>query len=572
MKKIEGASVKHARRFIVQRWSNVREVRRHIAIWVLAIGLVIGAAGLQIFWYQQSYRSTANAVGGTYAEGVLGPINTLNPIFASTSAEESASSLLFSRLLTYDTTGAINYDLAESMTIGSDQKTYVLTLRPDAKWHDGLFVRAKDVVFTVNLIKNNATRATISGWTDIQVEAIDDLTVKFTLPAVYAPFPHALTYLPILPEHVLRDVEPSALRENNFSNAPVGSGPFTLRFVQDLEQSSNRKIVHLAKNDSYYRGAPKLERFQLHAYSTSEELIRGLNTSEINAATDISITDSQKINAERYNISQHPVSSGVYTIFNTTTGVLADVKVRQALQVGTDTKALRDALGKDVPALDLPFINGQVKGDMPAVPAFNVGKASQLLDEAGWKLEGQTRKKDGKSLQITLVTTRNNDLERILTELNKQWRTLGVTVTTNVVDPTSSSQNIVQDILQRRQYDALLYRLSIGADPDVYAYWHSSQASRGLNLANYSNGIADEALSSARTVISRDLRDAKYVTFARQWINDAPAIGIYQSTSQYAASDAVHTSETNRRYVTPVDRYLDVRYWSVGNRIVQRTP
>ena len=99
MKRVEGATMKHARRFVFKRWSNFWEVRRHIALWALTIGLIIGATGLQALWYQQSYRSVANASGGTYAEAVLGPINTLNPIFASSSAEESASSLLFSRLI-----------------------------------------------------------------------------------------------------------------------------------------------------------------------------------------------------------------------------------------------------------------------------------------------------------------------------------------------------------------------------------------------------------------------------------------------------------------------------------------
>jgi peptide/nickel transport system substrate-binding protein len=572
MKKMEGATVKHARRFVVQRWSNAREVRRHIAIWVLAIGLIIGASGLQIFWYQQSYRSTANATGGTYAEGVLGPINTLNPIFASTSAEESASNLLFSRLLTYDASGTLNYDLAESFTMSENQRTYTVKLRPDAMWHDGLFVRAKDVVFTVNLIKNPATRSTISGWNDIRVKAIDDLTVAFSLPAVYAPFPHALNYLPILPEHLLRDVEPSALRENAFSNAPVGSGPFTLRFVQGLEQRTGRKIIHLAHNDTYYKGAPNLERFQLHIYSTTDELIRGLNTSEIIAATDLTVTDTEQIPAQRYSIDERPVNSGVYTLFNTTTGVMSDVKVRQALQAGTDTEALRSVVSDKVPALSLPFINGQVGGELPSAPSHDPERAGELLDEAGWRMRGTSRQKDGQVLKLSLVTTKNNDLEKVLAELTKQWRALGVSVTTNIVDPSDPSQNVVQDILQPRAYDALLYRLTIGADPDVYAYWHSSQANRGLNFSNYTNSIADEALASARGVTAKDLRDAKYRTFARQWLNDAPAIGIYQSTSQYAYTDAVHAAKKGSRFVTATDRYNDVRYWSVGSRVVHQTP
>lgn len=86
MKKVEGATVKHARRFVFKRWDNFREARRRIALWVLAIGIVIGATGLQFWWYQDQYRTTAYAEDGTYAEAVLGPVDTLNPIFAKSSA------------------------------------------------------------------------------------------------------------------------------------------------------------------------------------------------------------------------------------------------------------------------------------------------------------------------------------------------------------------------------------------------------------------------------------------------------------------------------------------------------
>lgn len=572
MKRVEGATVRHARRFVVSRWKNVREVRRHIAIWILAIGLLIGASGLQFFWYQQSYRTTAHAKDGTYAEGVVGPVETLNPIFANSSAEESLSSLLFSRLLSFDTDGKINYDLAEDFSMGADQKTYTIKLRPDAQWHDGTYVRAKDVVFTVGLLKNPSTRATTGGWNDIQVKALDDMTVQFTLPAIYAPFPNALAGLPILPERILKDVEPSAIRENKFSQAPMGSGPFTVRFVQDLEQSGARKIIHLARNENYYRGAPVLDRFQLHVYETSETLIRGLNTSEINAATDFTVTESASVNEDRYDVRYNPVNTGVYALFNTTTGSLSDINVRRALQSGTDVAALREKVGEEVPELHLPFLSSQVKGDLPAAPAYDLKRATELLDQAGWKLEGSNRVKDGKPLKLTVVTVKNSDLEKVLELLNEQWRALGVSVTTSIVDPSDPAQNFVGNVLQPRNYDVLLYRLAIGADPDVYAYWHSSQADDGRNFSNYTNGVADEALSSARSVIDKQLRDAKYVTFARQWMNDAPAIGIFQATSQYAYTEAVHATSDDKRYITATSRYSDVLYWSVGDRIVHRTP
>lgn len=572
MKKVEGATIKHARRFVFKRMNSIRDARRHIALWVLAIGVIIGASGLQLMWYQQSYRSVVSATDGTYAEAVLGPVNTLNPIFANTSAEESASYLLFSRLLTYDTSGHLNYDLAQSMTLSTDQKTYTLTMRPDAQWQDGTYVRARDVVFTVNLLKNPATRATISGWNDITATVIDDRTVAFSLPAVYAAFPHALNFLPILPEHVLRDVAPGALRENVFSTKPVTSGPFALRFIQEVDSGAGRKIIHLSRNDTYYRGKAKIDRFQLHVYATSEAIAKAVKISEVNAATDLTVNDASGLPTDRYSVENKPVDAGVYALFNTTTGVMSDKAIRLALQAGTDTAALRKAVGSNIPELHLPFVNGQITGDVPAGTVYSKVMAEKLLDDDGWKLDGNIRKKDGTALKLSVVTTKNNDFEKVLTAMASQWRGLGITITTSIVDPSDPAQDVVQNILQPRKYDVLLYQLTIGGDPDVYAYWHSTQASKGFNFSNYSNQISDDALSSARSRIEPDLRNAKYVTFAKQWMMDAPAIGIYQPTIQYVYSKSVRALPAGEVLVSEADRYANVLYWSVGDRIVQRTP
>jgi len=572
MKKAEGAAVKHARRFVFKRWHVFREVRRNIALWVLAIGVIIGAAGLQFMWHQQSYRTMAFGNDGTYAEAALGPIDTLNPLFAATSAEEAASELLFSRLLTYDKDGTLNYDLANSFTVSEDKKTYTVGIRPDARWHDGRYVRARDVVFTVNLLKNPATRSTISGWETITATEVNETTVAFKLPAVYAAFPHALRFLPILPEHELRGVDPSAVREHPFSTKPIGSGPFKLRFIQDLESEKNRKIIHMARNTDYYKGAPKLDRFQLHIYPQREAIAQALKISEVNAAADMSITDASAVDSKRYDIKGHPVNSGVYALLNTTSTLLQDKKVRQALQVGTDTNAVREAVSKKLPPLHLPFIDGQLSGETPAAPAYDVAAAGKLLDEAGWVLQGTERKKDGQPLKLAVVTTKNVDFEKALSELASQWRKLGITITTNIVDPSDQSQNVVQNILQPRRFDVLLHQLVIGADPDVYAYWHSSQANEGSNYSNYNSSISDEALVSARNRVEPDLRNAKYLTFARQWVSDAPAIGLYQAVAPYVSSKRVHVMPSEAIFRSSADRYSDVLYWSVGERAVFKTP
>ena len=572
MKKVEGATVRHARRFVFKRWNNFREVRSRIALWVLAIGVLIGATGLQFWWYQNEYRTSTRALGGTYAEAVLGPVETLNPIFAQTSAENAASELMFSRLLAYDESGNLNYDLADSMTIGKDQLSYTFTIRPDARWSDGLYVQAKDVVFTLNLLKDSTTRATLTGWNGVKASAVDDKTVKFELPSVYAAFPHALRSMPILPEHILRDVKPSQLRENNFSTKPVGSGPFALRLFQNSDADANRKIVHLVKNENYYKGAAKLDRIQLHVYSDTDSILRALATSEVNAASDLPVTVAKNVAAARYQIDNHPVNAGVYAILNTTSPVLQDVKVRKALQLATDTTAVRKAVSDSLPALDLPFVKGQLTGNVPVAPKPNLQAAAQLLNDAGWVIDGSTRKKDGQPLTLAVVTTKNPDFEKALEVLSRQWQELGVTITTTIVDPKDPAQNVAQEVLQQRRFDVLLYQLAIGGDPDVYAYWHSSQATSGYNFSNYKNAISDDALASARTRLEPELRNAKYITFANQWLNDVPAIGLYQSTSQYVHTNGVQAVPAGARLVSDVDKYRLVLYWTVGERNVFRTP
>ena len=156
--------------------------------------------------------------------------------------------------------------------------------------------------------------------------------------------------------------------------------------------------------------------------------------------------------------------------------------------------------------------------------------------------------------------------------MSEQWRSLGITITTNIVDPDDPSQNVAQNILQPRQYDVLLYQLTIGGDPDVYAYWHSSQAADGFNFSNYKSTSVDDALLSARSRLEPKLRTAKYSAFARQWLSDVPAIGLYQATAQYVHTASVHGIPAGTTLVSAADRYQNVLYWTVGSHTVFKTP
>lgn len=573
LKKAELAGTRHARRFLVDRLENAKLVRKEISIWAVLIGFMIAGMGVQFGISQRGYMVQAPGSGGTYAEATLGPVSNLNPLFASSSAEHSLGRLVFSSLYLYDTAGALRQDLATKMVTSDDGKQYTVSIRKDVKWHDGEPLTAKDIVFTLNLIKNPATRATElrKNWLDVAVRSIDNYTVEFSLPGASAAFPHSLTF-PVLPVHILSNINSGAVRESTFSRSPVGSGPFEFKLLQKSDALMNHEVVHLVANKNYYLGKPRLDQFELYAYKNQDDIRAALKGSEVNGATDINGVTEQDLGVS-YMLNPAPVDSGVYALLNNRNPILSDQKVRQALQIGTDTSVLRQAVGGKVKPLSLPFIDRQVHGTMPVAPAYNPAQAAVMLDDAGWKIIGTERQKDGTPLKLTITTTKNTQQALAAEDLKQQWTALGVQVTVNSVDTSSVATGFVQNILQARNFDVLVYELSIGADPDVYAYWHSSQAvPSGYNFANYSNKNADAALASARSRSAQDLRGAKYISFAKQWLDDAPAIGLYQPVVEYVLNKNNVAFSASASLVQPVDRYADVIYWSVESGAVYKTP
>lgn len=559
----------------MKRIDTIRIARRHIAQWLILVSVLIAATGLQLSWAQSSYQTVGAAEGGTYAEAISGQIDTLNPLYATTEPEVAASRLLFSSLYSFDTAGKLSKNLAESINVDETGKIYTVKIRPNAYWHDGTKLTAGDVAFTINLIKKPAAMSPLRiNWQDVEVRAVDETTVEFRLPALYAAFPHALTFS-ILPAHVLEDIPAGAIRENTFSRYPfVGSGPFTFRLMQTVGGEGGYKIVQMSAFDKYFKGKPRVSRFEIHALANRDKTVESLKSGAVNAASNVPASSAQDLSSAGYSVTSHKVNSGVYALFNVSRPVLSDKTVRQALQLATDTKALRNQLAVPVQRLDLPFVAGQLTGDdVPKAADMNKEKAAALLDQAGWTLIDGARQKNGEKLSLTITTTNDDDHEKVMQGLASQWRSIGVVVATNVVDTNVAGANFVQNVLQPRNYDVLVYELLIGADPDVYAYWHSSQVgSSGYNFSNYSNSTADAALVSARSVLDPDLRNTKYKTFSKLWLDDVPAIGIYQPVVVYATNKYIRSVEESMPFVTPAEHYANVLDWSVRERTVYKTP
>lgn len=573
VKHAEGATQRHASRFILRRIENVRLVMTEIMIWLAAIALLIAGLGIQYSWNSQGSKKDGAKSGGVYVEGVIGNISTLNPLLAASEPEQAVSRLLFSSLYNYDVTGALHTDLAESMTV-KDDKVYTIKLR-NAVWHDGKKLTAEDVVYTINLIKNPQVRSPLRvNWLDISARAIDDSTVEFMLPAVYAGFSHALTF-PVIPKHILQSVSPSSMREADFSSNPVGSGPFAVKRVQTSESTSSTDVVRMEPNTKYYGAVSTLSRLELRAYGNESLLVKAVNSGEVSAASGLSLSAADNIKSKQYSTKHWLLNKGVYLLMNNRSQTLQDARVRQALRYATDTSSIRATVGDNVARLDTPILQSQIAQKLPAAPDYNLDKAKALLKEAGWTYnQGQWKGKDGRPLAVAVTTSSGRDeYKKIVDALKQQWSKLGVDVQLREIDTSSTTTSFVQSVLQPRDYDALLYELELGTDPDVFAYWHSSQASAsGYNFANYSNRTVDNDLVGGRSRTNSALRAAKYIQFVNQWLNDAPAIGLYQSVGSYVLNNGASIVEPRGSLNTMNDRYADVTTWSTGKASVYKTP
>jgi len=572
-RKIESATLKHAHRFIIRRLDNVRDVKRHTLSWLALMFLLIGLTMVQFTLYQNTFSQVQAAPGGTYAEGTVGSLDTMNPLFAATSAERAASRLIFASLLSYDRQNSLRGELAETWTTPDDGKTYVVTMRKDLQWHDGAPLTVDDVMYTLSLIKNPQVNSSLySTWADVAVQKINDRQISFTLPSTYAPFPHALTF-GILPKHILRNTVPERLRESTFNRNPIGSGPFVFRTLQVIDSDASHLVAYMNANEKYVFGRPKLDRFQLHAYKDHAQLKNGFLTDEINAAADLTSEDLSSISKTdaAAKVSNVRLDNGVFALFRNDSPILKDKTVRQALQLATNRGDIIDSIGGYATTLEGPLTKDHVQ-TTDRQPKQNLDEAKRLLDSVGWRsIEssgGGIRQKDAQPLQLSLVAPQTGDYQTVVDELARQWRLLGVDVKIDLASPSTIQQNV----LVPRSYDVLVYELAIGADPDVFAYWHSSQVgARGLNLSNYNSGVSDDVLSSARSRSDMALRDAKYITFTKQWLQDVPAVALYQPTIHYVSDNVVQSVTSNAVLSDSVGRYRAVEYWTVEQRRVNNT-
>ncbi len=553
-------------RHLIRRIGRLVEVRRFIVSWLALFVLLIGGVVVQTRALGRYYQDLQPAPGGTYTEGIVGAFTNANPLYATGLVDTSVSQLLFSGLFRYNSSNQLVGDLAQKWEVNDDGKVYTVSLKPELQWHDGRPLTAADVVFTYETIKNPDAKSPLaSGWQGIEIKAAGEHTVTFTLPTSLTSFPYSLTN-GIVPKHLLENVPAAQLRSIAFNTVgPVGSGPFRWKTIEVTGETPEEReeIVAMVANEVYHNGRPRLDQIVIRAFRDEDKLIESFVNKQLNAVVGVdSVPDTAVDNP---NLIQHdvPLTGAVMVFFKTNHEYLKDSKVRQALARATNT--LEIVKGLDYPAIIAkgPLLMGQLGFDKNLTQfTQNLEEANKLLDEAGWKLgDDGIRAKDGKPLTFQLYSQSNSEYAYVTGRLQQYWRTIGVDVEV-LLQPDEE----FQETLTYHSYDAVLYAISIGADPDVFAYWHSTQgdvlSQNRLNFSEYSSKPADDALEAGRTRSDEALRALKYRPFLEAWRNDVPAIALYQPRFLYLTHGEVFGLDL-RVVNSAKDRFANVENWMV---------
>ncbi|HSX27733.1 MAG TPA: ABC transporter substrate-binding protein [Patescibacteria group bacterium] len=528
---------------------------------LIIVGIVVQIRALSPY-----YEKLQPVPGGTFTEGILGAFTNANPLYATGSVDSSVARLIFPSLMRYDSHGRLINGLAEKVSVDPRGTVYTVTLRPNLVWQDGEPLNAEDVVFTYKTIQNpDAKSPLLSSWQGIKVAIVNNRTVSFTLPNALSSFPYSLTN-GIVPLHILGGIPVPELRSASFNTTkPIGAGPFKWETieVQNLGSDSREERIGLVPNNLYYGGVPKLQRFIIRAFHDEKNLLASLKARELNGMVGLEALPDVYADIPDVHTYNIPINGEVAVFLKASNPALADTKVRQALVMAVNVRDTRKVLGFPVIGANGPLLRSHVGYDRTFVElSFNADEANKLLDAAGWvKGADGIRAKGGTKLTFQLYSENTSDYSSIAQSLKEQWKMIGVEVQVNLQQDAD-----LQATIASHGYDALLFGILLGPDPDVFPFWHSSQAdprSVGrLNLSEYKSKVADMSLEAGRTRFDATLRAVKYRPFLEAWRADAPAVVLYQPRLLYVGYGGIFGFEPHL-INNPTDRYANVENWMI---------
>ena len=484
-------------------------------------GLGRGDAGeLNILWWQAPTVLNPHLNGDTGTQFILEPLLSYAP-----------NSAIIPVLVQETPT-------VENGLLAADLSQVTFRLREGLLWSDGEPVTSRDIQFTWQWITTPSNASTsFNQWNTIaSVDIVDDLTatVVFKAPAVnwYDPFTNELIGA-LLPAHAFGD-DP-ANPNDAFQTAPIGTGPYVLESFTPNDQGTY--II----NENYREpNKPYFSRILVKGGGDAVAAGRAvLQTGDFDWAWNIQADPDVLAELEegsRYGFLLQTTGvtrEALYLNFSdpdtevdgqrsqkdTPHPILSDKAVRQAISLGVDRALIAGQLYGDENLVPSNNLTGIEFYDSPNTTwEFNAEKAAQILEDAGWVLDGNVRAKDGVKLELDVLASVNAVRQKTQAIIKQNLENIGFSIGIPQVDSTvffdSTAGN--DQSLYKMYFDIGLW--SSGPNTKIPVTWlgnwyagpdgeNISQASnnwQGYNVQRWSNAEYDAAYDALRVATTED--------------------------------------------------------------------
>jgi peptide/nickel transport system substrate-binding protein len=446
------------------------------------------------------------------------PVATLDPQkFRVGGLEYNYALCVFSRLVTQDPQLQVRPDLATSWEASEDLKTWTFHLRPGVRFHNGKVLDAGDVVFTFGRIQDKAVGSVLRVNFNIvtKIEAVDPLTVRFSLSTPYADFAAATAgyQAMIVTESVM----------DTLTTHPIGTGPF--RFV---EYRPGDQMVLERNPDYFLSGVPAVERAVMRVIPEYTTAVAALESGEIDVVFDLPPEQVDKLGRSKVaHVDEVPSGRWNGIILNCDMKPFDDPRVRRAFIKLVDKPALTDIamFGHGTMALTpIPPSHPYFRKDIP-IGGADIEGAKKLLAEAGIP----------NGMAITFyVPGANPPRERLATAFRDTLKQVGITAQIQIVPPDKFFAEMEGKV--PFSVDGFYGR----ATPDLMVYpWYHSTGSWNNTLWHYHNAEVDKVLDAARTTGDKAEQAKLYSRFQEMVLEDGPGSIVYVQNFACGVSNKV---------------------------------
>jgi peptide/nickel transport system substrate-binding protein len=540
------------------RLSRRTFVQQLVAVGLTApmAGMMLSQSGVAMAAAEIPYKPTKAGGGGLLKLLYWQAITLLNPHFAIGTKDQEGSRIFYEPLAGWDPEGNLVPALAaeiptkENDGLAEDGRSVIWKLKRGVKWHDGKPFTADDVVFTWEYARTPETAAvTIGSYKDVKVEKIDDFTVRvmFAKPTPYWADAFVGTWGMIIPKHLFADYIGGKSRDAPTNLKPVGTGPYV--FV-DFKPGD---VVLAKRNPDYHvPNRPYFDTLEVKGGGDAVSAARAvLQTGEYDYAWNMQVEDEILLRLEaagKGKVVITPSGNVEFIQLNTTDpwtevdGERASIKtrhplfsdpaVRQAINLLIDRASIEKFIYGRTGVATANFLNNPERFRSKNTKfEFNIEKANQVLEAAGWKKGADgVRAKDGKSLKFVYQTSINAPRQKTQAIIKQACQKAGIDVELKSVVGSVffSSDTANPDTYSHFYCDAQMYNTTMPQpDPQIfmnqYTSWQVANKDnkwQGRNVSRWRSKDYDELYKQSEQELDAVKRAAMYIKLNDMVVGD----------------------------------------------------